>query len=125
GGCGADTPPHTPADGATSAAPTPTAPPRRISDDDSVMPIAQMRQRLGIGEAGQIRKVGGKIVAMDLRGTPVKDLSPLAGLPLRQLFLEETRVADLAPLADMPLEQLYLSNTQVTDLSPLAGMSLQ
>lgn len=124
---GCDAPPGPASDEAetTEAAPTPTAPQQRVSDDESAMTIDDLRERLGIGKAGDIRKVGGKIVAMDLRATPVKDLGPLAGLPLRQLFLEETKVSDLAPLAGMPLEQLYLSSTQVTDLSPLAGMSLQ
>jgi internalin A len=126
-GCGTQTPPGTEQDGATlpAPAPTPTAPPRRVSDDESAMTIAELRERLGIGQAGQIQKVGGEIVAMDLRGTAVRDLSPMEGLPLRQLFLEETQVADLSPLAGMPLEQLYLSDTQVADLSPLAGMSLK
>ena len=124
---GCDAPPEPASDepAATKAAPTPTAPPRRVSDDQSAMTIDQLRERLGIGKAGEIRKVGGKIVAMDLRGTRVKDLTPLAGLPLQQLFLEDTEVSDLSPLAGMPLEQLYLANAQVTDLSPLAGMSLQ
>jgi|SRR5690606_21826770 len=124
---GCDAPPEPANNGAEAVgpAPTPTAPQRRVFDGESSMTIAELRQRLGIGEAGQIRKIGGKIVAMDLRGTPVMDLSPLADLPLRQLFLEETQVSDLSPLAGMPLEQLYIADTQVTDLSPLAGMSLQ
>jgi internalin A len=124
-GCDAPPEPGTDNPEATESAPTPTAPQQRASDDASAITIDELREGLGIGKAGDIRKVGGKIVAMDLRGTRVKDLTPLAGLPLRQLFLEETNVSDLAPLAGMPLEQLYLSSTQVTDLSPLAGMSLQ
>ncbi len=103
---------------------TPTAPVRRVSDDPQAMTIAELRDRLGIGDAGQITKVGGRIVGMDLQGTPAKDLSALAGLPLKELYLEETSVADISPLAGMPLEKLYLSRTQVADLSPLNGMQL-
>jgi internalin A len=125
GGCDAEPPPQRQRDEAASPAPTPSAPPRPVSDDDAARSVAQLRQQLGIGEAGEIRKVGGEIVALDLRGTPVEDLSPLEGLPLRQLFLEQTQVTNLASLAGMPLEQLYLSNTRIADLSPLAGMSLQ
>jgi internalin A len=123
---GCDAPAESPAEQTASsqAAPTPTAPASRVSDDGSSMTIAELREKLGIGRAGEIRKVGGEIVAIDLQRTPVQDLSPLAGLPLRQLYLEATNVSDLSPLAGMPLEQLYLTQTQVTDLSPLAGMSL-
>ena len=109
GGCDATPPPAEEAsvatdpdsDPAPATAPTPTAPQQRVSDEESSMTIAELRQRLGIGQAGEIRKVGGKIVAMDLRQTPVRDLSPLAGLPLQQLFVEETAVADLSPLAGL------------------------
>jgi Leucine-rich repeat (LRR) protein len=105
-------------------APTLTAPARRVSDEPGAMTIAQLRKRLGIGDAGEIQKAGGQILSMDLRGTSVSDLSALKGLPLRQLFLEETAVSDISPLAGMPLEQLYLSQTRVSDLSPLRGMTL-
>ncbi len=104
--------------------PTPTAPARRVSDDPQAMTIAELRDRLQIGDAGEITKVGGRIVSMDLQRTSVKDLSALAGLPLKELYLEDTPVADISPLAGMPLEKLYLSLTQVTDLSPLRGMQL-
>lgn len=125
GGCGGQTDgtdgPELPAAEQT----TPTAPARRITDDGKSLTIAELREQLGIGQAGQIRKVGGEIVAMDLRGTAVEDLTPLAGLPLRQLFLEETQVSDIGPLAGMPLDQLYLSDTRVSDLTPLQGMRLK
>lgn len=125
--CGCDSSPATVASGdaAESPPPTPTAPAIPSEDKGQGIAIAELREQLGIGQAGEIRKVGGEIVAMDLRGTAVVDLSPLAGLPLRQLFLEETGVTDLSPLAGMPFEQLYLSNTPVTDLAPLSGMTIK
>ncbi len=103
---------------------TPTAPARRVSDEPGAITIADLRERLGIGDAGTIQKVGSRIVGMDLRGTSVTDLSAIKGLPLRELYLEETPVADISALAGMPLDKLYLSRTQVADLTPLVGMQL-
>ncbi len=59
---------------------------------------------------------------LDLRGTSVADLSPLSGMThLRNLFLEGTEIADLSPLAACGrLQELWLDGTAVTDLSPLA-----
>lgn len=101
---------------------TPTAPARRVSDDPQSITIAELRKRLGIGEAGRITKIGGRIVGMDLQRSPVTDLSALAGLPLKELYLEGTSVSDISSLEGMPLEKLYLSYTKVSDLSPLTGM---
>ena len=64
------------------------------------------------------------IEALDMRGNPVADLSPLKGMPLRKLGAEQTKVTDLTPLAGMPLEELYLSDTPVRDLSPLKGKTV-
>lgn len=60
---------------------------------------------------------------LDLRGTPVADLSPLSGMGnLQNLFLEGTRVSDLSPLASCDrLRELWLDGTEVHDLSPLAN----
>lgn len=95
--------------------------------------------------AGQFQIEDGRVIAAALPGTPVTDLSPLEGEPLRgldlsqtpvsdlsfiagapivELYLEQTRVADISALKGMPLVQLYLSQTSVTDLSPLAGAPL-
>ncbi len=58
---------------------------------------------------------------LDLTGCGVTDISALKGLPLRILYLGETGVRDLGPLQGMPLEELHLSDTQVENLSPLKG----
>jgi serine/threonine-protein kinase len=55
----------------------------------------------------------------------LKDLSPLRGLPLRELNAHHTDVSDLSPLQGMPLEELYLNSTEVQDLAPLKGMHLR
>jgi hypothetical protein len=62
---------------------------------------------------------------LDLRGTKIKNLSPLKGMPLTNLYLEGTPVEDIAPLKGMKLVELYLSNAKVKDLAPLAGMPLR
>jgi Leucine-rich repeat (LRR) protein len=60
---------------------------------------------------------------LDLSATPVSDLAPLAGLnALQTLFLNGTQVSDLAPLAGLnALRFLYLNDTRVSNLAPLAG----
>ena len=61
---------------------------------------------------------------LSLKGCPVTDLSPIGELPLAELALEETPLTDLAPLSGMPLQVLWLNNTPVADLEPLAGLPL-
>jgi hypothetical protein len=57
-------------------------------------------------------------------GSPLADLSPLAGLQLEALYCPETRVVDLSPLRGMPMLALDCKGTRVSDLGPLKGMSL-
>ena len=59
------------------------------------------------------------------KSAPVKDLTPLKGLQLRELNLFGTNVKDLAPLQGMPLETLDISNTNVKDLTPLKKLPLK
>lgn len=61
---------------------------------------------------------------LDLRDVQVADISALEGQPLVELYLEGTQVKDLTPLDGAPLRKLYLSNTPVTDLSPLEGSGI-
>ena len=62
---------------------------------------------------------------LDLRGTSIRNLSILRGLPLTALGCEDTGISDLKPLEGMKLEKLYLNNTKVEDLLPLSGMPLK
>jgi len=55
----------------------------------------------------------------------VSDLTPLAGLPLRYLHLDNTAVTDLTPLQGMRLELLNASYTKVGSLEPIKGMPLR
>ena len=66
-----------------------------------------------------------RISDLSLGATPVTDLSPLQGLPLKSLDLKNSKVIDLAPLKDLKLETLSLRGTKVTDLSPLSGLPLK
>jgi Leucine-rich repeat (LRR) protein len=60
------------------------------------------------------------------RGQPgaLADLSPLAGMKLKQLDIRRNPVQNLLPLRGMPLEELEINNTQVGDLSVLRTMPL-
>lgn len=55
----------------------------------------------------------------------IDDISVVAGMPLKTLILEGTSVADLSPLTGMSLEVLHLQDTPVTDLSVIQGMPLR
>jgi serine/threonine protein kinase/formylglycine-generating enzyme required for sulfatase activity len=49
----------------------------------------------------------------------LEDLSPLKGLSLRQLAMDQTRVADLGPLRGMPLQRFSAIACPIKDLEPL------
>ena len=59
------------------------------------------------------------------RNSPLTDLSPLSGLPLRTLVLAKGELFDLSPLHGMPLTEFKCYGTRVNDLSPLRGMNLR
>lgn len=83
-----------------------------VINDPGLKDIAPLaRQRIGL---------------LDLSHCDLVDLSPLEGLPLTRLFLENNpRLADISALRGMPLQELYLSNTRVENLGPLRGAPLQ
>ena len=53
------------------------------------------------------------------------ELTPLKGMPLKNLALGGTGVTDLTPLSGMPLEWLFMWGNRVSDLTPLKGMPLK
>jgi serine/threonine protein kinase/Leucine-rich repeat (LRR) protein len=79
--------------------------------------------------SGSIRDLsplaGLKLTQLYIRESPVVDLSPLAGMPLVVLVCDRAAVADLSPLAGMPLEELVVTETKVSSLDPLRGMQLK
>lgn len=64
-------------------------------------------------------------VDVDLSNRPISDLSPLAGLKIRSLNLDQTQVSVLLPLRGTQLRDLSLVGTPVTDLTPLAALPLR
>jgi hypothetical protein len=66
-----------------------------------------------------------RIGKLDLSRCDLTDLSPLEGMPLVELYLEDNRhLADISALRGMPLQKLYLSHTGVQNLGPLRGSPL-
>jgi len=70
--------------------------------------------------------VGGDgAVFLNLSGTIISDLSPLAVFSLTHLCLQGCyEIADFLPLKDMSLSWLNLCRTKITDLSPLGKLPL-
>jgi eukaryotic-like serine/threonine-protein kinase len=62
---------------------------------------------------------------LDLKATPVSDLTALAGIPLKEIVLTGCPVRDISPLRGAPLEELSIMETRVTSLAPLLGMPLK
>ena len=62
---------------------------------------------------------------LKLRGNPISDLSPLAGLTtLKEVEISGESLSDLSPLAGLiNLEGVGFWQTSISDLSPLAGLT--
>ncbi len=74
---------------------------------------------------GKWKAVGADLEEVDLKGCNIADLSPLKGAKITgQLDCPQNRIRDLGPLAGMPLSHLVCSQNQIADLSPLKGMNL-
>lgn len=109
------------------------------------MPIKKLDLR-GQRAVKQLPALSSSIEEVDLRGTSVRDLAPLAALPrlralnlrrapvatlepilgvtaLEHLWAEKTRVASVEGISRLrKLRLLWLHDTKVTDLAPLAGL---
>lgn len=75
--------------------------------------------------SAQMTTVGPGNRDLDLDGSQISDLRPLASLTmLERLHLSSTQVSDIEPLANLAaLQCLDLDDTQVSDLSPLANLT--
>jgi serine/threonine protein kinase/Leucine-rich repeat (LRR) protein/Flp pilus assembly protein TadD len=62
---------------------------------------------------------------LDLVNTPIKNLTPLRGLPVRRLSLYGTGVVDIEPLRGMPLQELSLMSLNVHSIEVLRGMHIR
>ena len=58
---------------------------------------------------------------LNIAMTEVRDLSPLKGMPIKDLNLSNTEVYDLAALSNAPLDTLRMDHCPVADLAPIAG----
>ncbi|MEP3481988.1 MAG: hypothetical protein ABJZ55_22285 [Fuerstiella sp.] len=97
----------------------------QTSDEPTPLTVRELRKLLKVNELAKFQKVGNDIVAAELYQSGVKDISPLSGIPLRQLDLGFTEVTDISALKGMPLTYLNLEETKVDDLSALKGMPLE
>lgn len=106
-----------------------------LTDDvTDISPVRALRRLDTLDCRGTLDRRGKLADLSPLRGlslgvlhvedNPVSDLSPVRGMPLRDLGLFRTQVEDLEPLRGMPLKSLGIGHTDVSDLSPLAGMAL-
>ena len=77
---------------------------------------AELAKRIGTDDTGGL--------SVDLSKLPISDLSPLQGLPIVTLNIEQTAVSTLQPLAGMPLKYLNAEKAKLTSLQPLKGMAL-
>jgi serine/threonine protein kinase/Leucine-rich repeat (LRR) protein len=81
-----------------------------------IPPERPLKERLSLREDG--------LLALDLSGTKIADLTPLGGMPLGELDCSRcAEIVDLKPLAGMPLKALDLAGTGVTDIAPLSSLS--
>jgi len=69
---------------------------------------------------------GSEIEILDIGGTRVYDLAPLADCRVSELGMTDTSIGDLTPLRNMTnLYYVAAARTKITDLSPLAGARLR
>lgn len=76
----------------------------------------------GLSDLSPLKGMSLALLVID--NTYVADLSPLQGMKLVNLSCYSANVADLSPLKDLPLSVLNIGANRVSDLSPLAGMPL-
>jgi serine/threonine protein kinase/DNA-directed RNA polymerase subunit RPC12/RpoP len=74
---------------------------------------------------GNFTVKNGKIVGVGLYGKKISNLSPLRGLPLKNIDICVTQVINLKDLEGMPLEKLRAGRTKISDLSPLKGIPIK
>ena len=93
-------------------------------------PLARTRiQRCTIYHVKLVRDLaplaGLPLIRFTCVGTQVHDLRPLAGMKLTAVGVALSPIADLAVLKGMPLDSVDVDNTAVSDLAPLAGAPLK
>lgn len=99
---------------------------RAALEDSTTLKLTpdQLRKKLKANEMATFLVYGNDIVEVNLFRSGVRSIEPLKGLPLRGLDLGLTSVTDLSPLQGMKLETLILENVPVSDISVIKGMPL-
>ncbi|MBC7822042.1 MAG: SUMF1/EgtB/PvdO family nonheme iron enzyme, partial [Planctomycetaceae bacterium] len=101
-----------------------------VSDISPVRALTQLKGfSCNSSSRGQLANLsplqGLPLTAITIENTPVSDLSALKGMPLTSVSCGATRVSDLSPLQGMPLTVLTLYGTSVTDISVVKEMKLK
>ncbi len=78
---------------------------------------------VSLNQIGDLRALSSctQLERLYLSHTLVYDLSPLAGLHLRDMDASNTNIVSVTPLAGQPLHTVRLDHTYVSDLAPLAS----
>jgi len=64
-----------------------------------------------------------KLQILSVTGNFIKDISPIAQLPLRGLWAEENLIEDISSLAGKKIDELQLLANPIKDFSPLADVT--
>jgi len=75
------------------------------------------------GEA-QVKTKDGKIVEVRMDSCGIRNLSPLAGMPLTFLYCDRNRIEDLSPLEGTAIASLTCRGNRISNLSPLRDLPL-
>lgn len=96
-----------------------------IRREDGTFALAVPRGRAGAVTSLDPLK-GMPLVSIDLFGARrLRDLAPLAGMPLEEVRLTSCGIRDLSSLAGMRLRTLEVGGGEISDLAPLRGMPLE
>lgn len=96
----------------------------RYNLDVYVDEVSQMEEPRGdIADLSLLAEMP-NLTSLNLSRQAVCDLTPLAGLPLREVYLCGNQITDLTPLEGLAeLEVLYLGSNPLEDLTPLASLT--
>jgi serine/threonine protein kinase/Leucine-rich repeat (LRR) protein len=99
----------------------------RLSDRSGLMLAWKQKVEEAYGQEaiGYFDGNSGSILLVLRGGSQIRDLNPLAGMPLGTLDCRLTGVTDLSPLRGMKLTALKIDGCKIRDLSPLEGMPLR
>gem|GEM_PF-3483817 len=62
--------------------------------------------------------------ALSVAGNAIRDLSPLAGIPLMYVDVADNMVKDISPLANSSVDFINCDNNQIESIAPLSGQRL-